>query len=162
VSAALERLEQGPVDVAVIDLVLGDDDRGGLTVLRRIRERTPPSPCVLVTAFADVARLKDALNLGASYLLEKPFRAAELVRVVRALLPEQRDLGGLVARALARATLTPREEQIARLVLKGLPSAEIATVLGTSDKTVRQHLSKVYEKCGVSSRAEFFHYVFPF
>lgn len=162
VAMARTLLAETAIDVCVIDLVLGDDDRGGISVLQEARNVDPAMPCVLITAFADVTRLKRALNLGASYLLEKPFRAAELVGVVRALLPERRDLGALVTRALARASLTAREDQIARLVLKGLPSAEIASVLGTSDKTVRQQLSRIYEKCGVSSRAEFFHYVFPF
>ena len=65
-------------------------------------------------------------------------------------------------RPLGGAALTAREDEIARLVLKGLPSPEIAQMLGTSDKTVRQHLTRIYEKCGVTSRAELFHFVFPF
>jgi DNA-binding NarL/FixJ family response regulator len=150
------------IDVAILDLVLGDDDQGGLAVLGALRAGGSAAPAVLITAFADVERLKRALNLGASFLLEKPFRSRELIDTVRKLLADQRDLGGLVEGALARAALTEREAQIARLVLKGLPSAEIATVLGSSDKTVRQHISRIYDKCGVSSRPELFHYVFPF
>ncbi|MEA2749783.1 MAG: hypothetical protein QOI41_3926 [Myxococcales bacterium] len=78
------------------------------------------------------------------------------------LLAEQRDLGALVTAAVSKAGLTERETEVARLVLKGLPSLEIGRVLGASDKTVRQHISRIYEKCGVSSRPEFFHFVFPF
>jgi DNA-binding CsgD family transcriptional regulator len=66
-----------------------------------------------------------------------------------------------VDRALARAGLTEKELAIARLVLKGLPSHEIARLENNSDKTIRQHLTQIYAKCGVSSRAEFFHHVFP-
>ena len=160
--AAIAALHARPVDVAILDLVLGDDERGGLSVLAAMRAMGSHGLAVVITAFADVARLKRALNLGASYLLEKPFRAAELVALVQKLLAERDDLGGLVSAALARAGLTEREAQVARLVLKGLPSAEIAAVLGGSDKTVRQHLSSIYEKCGVTSRPEFFHHVFPF
>jgi DNA-binding NarL/FixJ family response regulator len=151
-----------PVDLAILDLVLGDDERGGLSVLAALRARHEAPPAILITAFADVERLKEALNLGASYLLEKPFRAADLIAVCRKLLADKHDLTGLVASALERAGLTEREAQIARLVLKGLPSAEIAVVLGSSDKTVRQHITRIYEKCRVTSRPEFFHYVFPF
>jgi DNA-binding NarL/FixJ family response regulator len=160
--AAIEALRARPVDVAILDLVLGEDDRGGLSVLTAMRAMGSRGLAVVITAFADVVRLKKALNLGASYLLEKPFRAAELVALVHKLLAERDDLGGLVSTALARAGLTDRETQVALLVLKGLPSAEIAAVLGGSDKTVRQHLSSIYEKCGVASRPEFFHHVFPF
>ncbi len=162
VAAALDVLRLRTVDVAILDLVLGEDERGGLAVLAALRAQGSRAVAVVISAFADVLRLKKALNLGASYLLEKPFRAAELVGVVRKLLAERHDLGGLVAAALARAGLTERERQVALLVLKGLPSPEIAEVLGGSEKTVRQHISSVYDKCGVTSRPEFFHYVFPF
>jgi DNA-binding NarL/FixJ family response regulator len=161
-AAALALLPTTNVDVAILDLVLGDDERGGLSVLSALRAGGSSVPAVLITAFADVERLKRALNLGASFLLEKPFRGRELVDTVRKLLADQRNLGGLVSSAITRAGLTEREAEVARLVLKGLPSAEIATVLGSSDKTVRQHLSRIYEKCGVSSRPELFHFVFPF
>lgn len=161
-AAAIALLRSASFDIAILDLVLGDDDGGGLSVLAALRESGRSVPAVIITAFADVDRLKRALNLGASFLLEKPFRGAELVETVRKLLGDQRDLGGLVSEAIARAGLTEREAEIARLVLKGLPSLEIATVLGSSDKTVRQHISRIYEKCGVSSRPELFHYVFPF
>jgi len=161
-ASAITLLSTAKVDVAILDLVLGDDDEGGLSVLAALRKDAGSVPAVLITAFADVDRLKRALNLGASFLLEKPFRGRELVDTVRKLLGDLRNLGGLVDTAISRAGLTEREAEIARLVLKGLPSAEIATVLGSSDKTVRQHLSRIYEKCGVSSRPELFHYVFPF
>ena len=151
-----------PIDVAILDLRLGDDDDGGLTVLAALRASGSQVPVVLITAFADVDRVRRALNLGASYLLDKPFRSRELIDTIRKLLSEERDLGSLVTAAIARASLTEREAEVARLVLKGLPSLEIASVLGASDKTVRQHLSRIYEKCGVSSRPELFNYVFPF
>ena len=66
-----------------------------------------------------------------------------------------------VASAFARAGLTPRESEVALLALKGLSSPEIAQVLSMSDKTVRQHLSRVYEKHGVSGRGELVHLLFP-
>ena len=150
------------IDVAILDLRLGDDDEGGLTILAALRASGSQVPVVLITAFADVDRVRRALNLGASYLLDKPFRSRELIDTIRKLLSEKQDLGVLVVAAITRAGLTEREAEVARLVLKGLPSLEIATVLGASDKTVRQHLSRIYEKCGVSSRPELFNYVFPF
>ncbi len=71
------------------------------------------------------------------------------------------DLARLVNRALARARLTKKEEEVARLVLKGLTSAEIGAMMGNSEKTIKQHLTQVYAKLGVTGRAEFFHLVFP-
>ncbi|MDB4944385.1 MAG: C4-dicarboxylate transport transcriptional regulatory protein [Labilithrix sp.] len=162
VASASAALGASAFDVVVLDIVLGDDESGGLRVLAQLRETGSSAPVVLISAFADVEKLKRALNLGASYLLDKPFRSKELVATVQKLLADQRDLGGLVTSAVGRAGLTEREAEVARLVLKGLPSLEIATLLGASEKTVRQHLSRIYDKCGVTSRAEFFNFVFPF
>jgi DNA-binding NarL/FixJ family response regulator len=159
--AALQAAEGEPFDAAVVDLVLGEDDRGGEQLVPRIRATARGVPIVVVTAFADLERVKRVLNAGASFLLEKPFRAQELLDALARLLTDRDSVAHLVERALARAKLTDKEGQIARLLLKGLPTAEIARLEGNSDKTVRQHVSQIYAKCGVSSRPEFFHYVFP-
>jgi DNA-binding NarL/FixJ family response regulator len=158
---ALALAARHPLDAAVLDIRLGDDDRAGLRLVRALREGQARVPVVLITAFADLDKVKQALNDGASFLLEKPFKAAELLAVVARVLSEADGTGHLVERAIGRAHLTEREATVARLLLKGLPSAEIATLLANSDKTVRQHISQIYAKCGVSSRAEFFHHIFP-
>ncbi len=162
VAGALVQLDDRHLpDIAVIDIVLGADDTGGLRVLEALRARTARAPAVIVTAFADVAKVKSALNLGASHLLEKPFRAPELLSVLDRLTTPRPDPSEAVATAFSRAGLTPRESEIALLALKGLSSPEIAQVLSMSDKTVRQHLSRVYEKHGVSGRGELVHLLFP-
>lgn len=147
------RHEQLP-DVAVVDIVLGADDRGGLRVLEALRARSAEVPVIMVTAFADVEKVKSALNLGASHLLEKPFRAADLVSVIERLMAARSGRAEAVKLSFARAGLTPRETDVAFLALKGLSSPEIADVLTMSEKTVRQHLSRVYEKHGVGGRGE--------
>lgn len=149
------------LDAVVTDVVLGQDDRGGIRLIGALREQGVRAPIVLITAFAALSSVKQALNEGASYLLEKPFRAADLSEVLRRVTGEPMGIGYLVDRALAKAGLTEKEESIARLILKGLTSAEIGKLEGNSDKTVRQHITRIYAKCGVSSRPEFFHYVFP-
>lgn len=148
-------------DALVTDVVLGDEEDGGLDLVAQARSAGFVAPVVVITAFADKRRLKRALELHVSYLLEKPFSADQLISVLRRLWEEADDLRHYVEQALSRARLTPRENEVARLLLKGLSNEEIAHALNNSEKTVRQHVSSVYEKAGVSSRAEFFHYVFP-
>lgn len=150
-----------PITVAVIDVVLGRNDAGGLDVLAALRARSASIPAVIVTAFADVARVKRALNLGASHLLEKPFRTADLLPVLEQLTSTPVDPAERVTRLFTEASLTQREAEVGRLVLKGLSSPEVADLLSISEKTVRQHLSKVYEKLGVNSRGELTHLLFP-
>lgn len=148
-------------DVAVVDVVLRPGGRDGLRVARALRASPGRPAVVTITAFADLATVKQALNDGASYLLEKPFTAGDLIAVIRRLLAERDDPARFVDRGLRRAGLTDKELEIARLVLKGLPTLEIADLLGNSEKTIRHHLTQVYAKCGVAGRAELFHFVFP-
>ncbi len=161
VDAALGEAKTGSLDAAVIDVRLKADHDGGLRLLGLLRSSGVKVPMIVITAFADLDVVKRALNGGASYLLEKPFAASELLSIVSRLLCEADDTSHLVERGLSRAALTDKELEVARLALKGLPSAEIAEVLGIRDKTVRQHLSQVYAKCNVTTRAELFHYVYP-
>jgi DNA-binding NarL/FixJ family response regulator len=165
-AASVEQAEAAlaarPIAVAVVDIVLGPDDLGGLRLLPLLRAAPGRPPVVMITAFADVERVKAALNSGASFLLEKPFRAPELIDVLSRLLAERPAAEhDAVARVIADAGLTDKEAQVARLVLKGLRSQEIARLEGNSEKTIRHHITQIYVKCGVSSRAELFHLVFP-
>ena len=149
------------IDVVVADVVLGPGGPDGIDLIPMLRDKGVRAPVVLVTAFADGPRLKRALNVGVSYLIEKPFRARALVSVIERLFVEPIDLSHLVDRALARAGLTEKEYEVARLLLKGLSNEEIGSATANSDKTIRQHVTALYRKVGVTSRAEFFHYVFP-
>ena len=162
VGEALAAARRAPfLDAVVTDVVLGSDDHGGLRLIGELKAIGVRAPIVLITAFAALDKVKAGLNEGASYLLEKPFRAAELLDVLRRVTSEPKDIGYLVERALAGAGLTDKEQSIARLILKGLSSVEIARLEGNSDKTVRQHITRIYQKCEVSSRPELFHFVFP-
>lgn len=146
---------------AVVDIVLGKDKFGGVQLVPRLREQMPGLPIVAVTAFASVDNVKQLLNSGASYLLEKPFRAAELIETLDRVLRDEGNVSRFIERAFASLDLTDKERAIARLLLKGLPTAEIAKLENNSDKTIRQHLSQIYAKAKVASRSEFFHFVFP-
>lgn len=164
VDAAHAIIASTPLELAVVDIVLGRDDLGGLRLLPSLRAAPGRPSVVMITAFADLERVKAALNGGASFLIEKPFRAPELLDAL-ARLVDERGLAGArpdaIERALAAHHLTDKETAVARLVLKGLRSHEIARLEGNSEKTIRHHLTQIYAKCGVTSRAELFHLIFP-
>jgi FixJ family two-component response regulator len=155
--------DSGPVDVVVTDVVLGRDDRGGLRLMTELRGAGVRAPFVIITAYADVEMVKIALNQGAAYLLEKPFRAPELLAVIERVRGEGTGGAGIEAVAqttLSRARLTTKERTVALHLLNGLSSSEIAQIEANSPKTIRQHVSQIYAKCGVSSRAELFRLVY--
>ena len=161
VEGALSDPDLRYVDAVVADVVLGEGKMSGIDLIPALRKQEVRAPVVLVTAFADTQRVKAALNAGASYLLEKPFTTEALRQILDKVTTVDVDLARLVNRALSKARLTRKEEEVARLVLKGLTSAEIGAMMGNSEKTIKQHLTQVYAKLGVAGRAEFFHLVFP-
>jgi len=162
VETALSQAQRHPdLLAAIVDIVLGTDERGGVRLVPVLRGLIPQLSVVAITAFANVTNVKQLLNDGAAFLLEKPFRAVELLEVLARLLADQASIGHWVDRALSPLGLTSKEMAVARLLLKGLPTGEIARLENNSDKTIRQHLSQIYAKAKVSSRSEFFHFVFP-
>ena len=146
----------GFIDVAVTDVVLGADERGGLRLLNELRRVGVRAPVVVITAYADVDKLKTALNAGAAHFLEKPFRAPKLLEVLERVLKNAVPFNHAVEELLNRAQLTDKELTVARLLLDGLSSSEIAARENNSPKTIRQHVTQIYAKCGVASRAQFF------
>jgi DNA-binding NarL/FixJ family response regulator len=144
------------IDVVVTDVVLGSDSRGGLELLTALHGLGVRAPVIIITAFADVEKLKFALNEGAAHFLEKPFRAPKLLEVIDRVLSNRRPFDHAVEEILTRAQLTDKERTVARLLLEGLSSNQIAEMERNSPKTIRQHVSQIYAKCGVASRAQFF------
>jgi DNA-binding NtrC family response regulator len=158
---ARERAAVGdPFSAVVTDVVLGRDDRGGLTLMTDLRRAGVRAPFVIITAYADVEKVKIALNQGAAHLLEKPFRAPELLAVIERVCGQGALPAPAAEEVLSRARLTAKERTVALHLLDGLSSGEIAQIETNSPKTIRQHVSQIYAKCGVSSRADFFRLVY--
>jgi DNA-binding NtrC family response regulator len=161
VADALERTATaGFIDVVVTDVVLGPDDRGGLRLMGALKTAGVLAPVIVITAYADVEKVKSALNQGAVHLLEKPFRAPALLEAIERAKTQGGDVRHMVEQVLTRANLTDKERVVARYLLDGLSSSEIADRECNSPKTIRQHVSTIYAKCGVGSRAEFFRLVY--
>ena len=143
-----------------MDVALGGDDRAGLGLIPELRSAGIHAPVVVITAYADVEKVKTALNEGAAHLLEKPFRASELVEAIERAHRHVGDARHVIEQVLNRANLTGKERTVAIHLLEGLSSSEIAEMEHNSAKTIRQHVSQIYAKCGVGSRAEFFRLVY--
>jgi DNA-binding NarL/FixJ family response regulator len=146
-------------DVIVTDIVLGSDERGGLRLLAELRARGLRTPVVVITAYADVEKVKKALNEGAARLIEKPFSASELLTAIEGIRSD-RNPEILAEQLFERVRLTGKERDVARQLIQGLSSNEIAERAGNSAKTIRQHVTQIYAKCGVDNRAGFFRRVY--
>jgi FixJ family two-component response regulator len=107
-------------------------------------------PIIFVSAHADVALTVRAMRAGALQVFTKPFDDQALLDAIHEalLLDRQRRLDELETRELQErfATLTVREREVMRLVVTGMLNKEIASKLGTTEKTVKAHRGQVVHK----------------
>ncbi len=150
-------------DVIVTDLMMPRLD--GLRLLEEINRSCPRALRVVITSFADKDKVVTVLNLGADYLLEKPFGVERLAGIIARLLADRGansdQMTQFFHRRLIGLPLTPRERELVAGLLKGHSNKELATALSITEQTVKNMLSGVYSKLGVQSRTELFHAVFP-
>ena len=110
--AALERVREGAIDLLLLDLGLPGMD--GLEVCRRVRLDFPDMPVLMLTARTDEVDFVVGLDAGADDYVGKPFRLAELLARVRALLrrltPETVDVGGVRMELSGRRVLVDGAE----------------------------------------------------
>ena len=112
------------------------------------------TPIIFLTGHGDVDMAVKALRKGAYHFLQKPVDTDELVRTLRECLEKTRR--GLTAEEAREAIglLTPRERQIAKLLLQGVPNHGIAERLNLSVRTVENHRTSLYRKLRVNSLEE--------
>lgn len=130
----------------------------GLALQEWLRSVSPTTPVVYVSGSGNIPSAVQALKLGALDFLEKPVGRDELIAIVKTALREgarRRASGIETAEMRSRlATLTTRELEIARRLLEGLSSKEIATALGISRRTIDHHRSAVLHKMQASNVAD--------
>ena len=155
--------ERGPA-VAVLDVNLPD----GLAVeaIAELRGLAPGTAFVLLTMERDLTLARRALDDGALAYLFKDAAHLELIAAVRAAAAGERYLPTAVASGLARggeeeeesSALSPRENEVLRLMALGHTNREIGEQLGLSVRTVETHRSHIQQKLGLSTRPELTRY----
>jgi len=150
-------LAQRP-DVTLMDLSMPVMD--GIEAITRVRAQDPAARIVVLTSFSDRERILDALDAGAIGYLLKDAEPEELIRGVRAAAAGDAPLAPKAASALLTARteqrpaaeLTPREREVLAALARGKANKQIARDLGISEKTVKAHLTRVFEAIGVTDR----------
>jgi DNA-binding NarL/FixJ family response regulator len=147
-------------DVVLMDLQMPGID--GIEATRRIRGADPSVNVVVLTAFSDRERILDAIDAGAVGYLLKDAEPEELIRGLQAAARGESPLAPKAAQALVAARaqqhsdpeLTPREREVLALLADGLPNKLIARRLDISEKTVKAHLTNIFQRIGVTDRTQ--------
>lgn len=149
-------------DVLILDLSL--PRIGGAEVLRQIRSRLPDLPIVILSMYPEDEYALHLLREGASAYLSKDRPPEELVAALRKAaaggsyvtdtLAEHALRGHAAAPSLPHTRLSPREQQVFRLLVEGRSVSEIAAEINVSMSTVSNHLRHIKEKLGARTVAE--------
>jgi DNA-binding NarL/FixJ family response regulator len=164
-SAASTVLATGP-DVVLMDLNLPRERAGppgagpgGIEAIRHLSAGATPPRVLVLTTYQTEADVLAALDAGASGYLLKDAPPDELFRAVRATARGETVLSPAVAAMMVRRASSPgpvmteREVEVLGLLAEGLGNKEMARRLMVSEATIKSHLTHVYAKLGVDSRA---------
>ena len=163
---ALTRIPATSPHVAVLDVRLGEGQADGVEVCRDIRSTHPEVACLILTSFADDEALFSAIMAGAAGYMLKQVRGDDLVDAVRRVAQGQSLLDpGVTARVLQRlrtpqapedhlSVLTDQERRILDLIAEGLTNRQIGERMFLAEKTVKNYVSNVLMKLGMSRRSE--------
>jgi len=146
-------------DVVLMDIEM--PNLNGIEATQRITEANEEVQVVVLTSFADREKIEAALDAGAIGYLLKDAEPEDVIRGVQAAARGESPLAPKAARALlaARADrpelhLSPRELEVLSCVGEGLPNKLIARKLGISEKTVKAHLTRIFQQLGVTDRTQ--------
>jgi DNA-binding NarL/FixJ family response regulator len=165
-AAALRVVDEVEPDVVLVDIRL--PSMNGIDLARQIVSDRPGVTVLILSAYDDEDYVRAALAAGVAGYLLKTTPSEELVRLIRLAsagtsLVDHRPVGrgdgdGSRHADVGVPRLTAREQEVVRLVARGMSNKAIARLLGISPRTVEGHLNHVFEKVGTTSRTELVHY----
>jgi len=163
---AIEKVEAFSPDVVVMDIRLPGGS--GIDACSEIAERFPNSKVIMLTSYAEDEMLFSAIRAGAAGYVLKQIGGEDLIRAIEAVGRGEALLDPAVTQrifqevrkaakeeeASAFSALTQQEKHVLLLVSEGKTNREIAKALFLGEGTVRNYVSSILSKLGVSNRAE--------
>lgn len=161
--AALARIPAVQPNVAVLDVRLPDGD--GVEVCREIRSRHPEIQCLMLTSFSDDEALFSAIMAGAAGYLLKQVKGNDILDGIRVVggggsLLDPQVTSRVLERLRAKPeddelmALTDQERRLFDLIGEGLTNRQIGERMFLAEKTVKNYVSNVFVKLGMSRRSE--------
>lgn len=164
----LEKVAAFKPDLVLCDVMMPELDGHGVVQALRSNKETALLPFIFLTAKGDKADLRIGMNFGADDYLTKPVVRDDLLAAIESRLDRAEAVRSQMEAASAAASFNPdfsssgplqrvlaitgREADVLLWVAQGKSNGDIAVILEMSEKTVKQHLSSVFQKLGVESR----------
>jgi DNA-binding NarL/FixJ family response regulator len=147
-------------DLVLCDVMMPKLDGYGVIAALRATPETAAIPFIFLTARGEKPEVRAGMNLGADDYLTKPVAKADLLAAVRSRLeraaqltvPEFKPNFASAKPLEATLGLTPRVAETLLWLTQGKTNAEIATILGNSESTVKKHVLEIFDKLGVETR----------
>ncbi len=162
---AIDTAAKAKPDVVIMDVRLPDGS--GVEACRAIREARPETHVIMLTSYADDEALFASILAGASGYLLKQTRGQAVVDAIQAVAQGRSlldpDVTGKVLERVRRgreqedpaiALLTDQERKVLEQLAEGKTNREIGTALFLSEKTVKNYVSRILDKLGLSRRAQ--------
>jgi DNA-binding NarL/FixJ family response regulator len=143
-------------DIVLMDLQM--PALSGAEATARIHAQDPEVKVLVLTSFGTSGELKKAMDAGAAGALVKSSSREEIINAINGVMAGRQVLSGVIQATIenfsAMPELSPRKLEILNLVAKGLSNKEIGQIVGVSSETVKDHVAKILEAVGASTRAE--------
>ena len=145
-------------DVLLMDMSMPEVN--GVDATRQIAIASPGTRVVVFTSFSDPDRILEALDAGAVGYLLKDAEPEELIEGIRAAVRGESPLAPkaasavIAARTKVRPELSEREREVLVLIATGMTNREIAKRMGIAEKTVKAHLTNIFQRIGVRDRTQ--------
>ncbi|HEX5219451.1 MAG TPA: response regulator transcription factor [Verrucomicrobiae bacterium] len=167
---ALDAIPKNPPNVVLMDINL--PGMNGVECVRKLKQLTPGTQVVMLTAYEDTENIFNSLAAGASGYLLKRSKSAEILEAIRDVQNGGSPMTTHIARKVVQSfqssgaatvpaasvepseELSPREQEVLDLLSQGFMYKEISDKLGISFETVRTYIRRIYEKLHVRTRTE--------
>lgn len=158
-ATAVRRTAELAPDVVITDIRMPDGD--GIEVARRIVTESPRTKVIGLTGYFDRSLVDALLRAGATGYVLKSAAVEELGRAIHSVMRGEKffgtpapDQGGTPSSPALLRALSPREEQVLRLIADGMSTKQAARELAVSVKTVETHRRNLMDKLGIDNVAE--------